>query len=159
MEKYKKLFIYLIIICIQILVVLGMGLWEIFLNGKTITYALNEFNVYIAGVFLLCFLFSFVPVSIAGKNLSSTHFWVWIIPFVFLIPVPFLFYHSDTCVGNFCDLGDAALIIIFLLIELVYIFYYLVAKYLRKWDISVSVIILKVFLVLYSLTSLVILYQ
>ena len=159
MEKYKKLFIYLIIICIQILVVLGMGLWEIFLNGKTITYTLNEFDVYTAGVFLLFFLFYFIPVYIAGKNLPWRHFWVWIIPVVFLIPVPLLFYHTNTCTEKFCDLGDAALIIIFLLIELVYIFYYLIAKYLKKWDISVSIIILKVFLVLYIVTSLFIAYN
>ena len=155
MEKYKNLFIYLIIICIQILVVIGAGLWELFFNGvTTIAEALSEFKFNIGRVelFVLFSLFSFVPVFISGKNLPWRHFWVWIIPAVFFVPVPYLFYYINTCTGKMCGLAELGFLLFILGIEFVYIVCYLVAHFLRKWDISVA--ILKGFLVLYTAISL-----
>ena len=165
MEKYKKTFyIYLIIICIQILVVLGLGLWEVF-SGYGVTDVLDKFDsfteniFFIAKIFVLCFLFSIVPVYISGKNLPWSHWLVSIVPVVFLIPVPYLWYDANTCTGKLCGVGPMVMIYVIFGVEIMYIVYYLVGKYLRKWDVSVSLFILKVFLVLYNLISLFILYN
>ncbi len=159
MEQNKKtLYIYLVIFCIQILVVIGAGLWEV-LNGYTVAYALSEFDTNIVGIFALSFLFSFVPVYISGKNLPWRHWLVWIIPVVSLIPVPYLVYDMYTCTEKFCGLFGYFFIALIFWVDIMYIVYYLVGKYLRKWDFSVSLFILKVFLVLYTATSLFIAYN
>ena len=155
MNNIKTLYIYLVIFCIQILVVIGAGLWEV-LNGYTVAYALSEFDTNIVGIFALSFLFSFVPVYISSKNLPWRHWLVWIIPAVSLISVPYLVYDYYTCTGKLCDVGDMLTLFIILGTEFMYIVYYLIGKYLRKWDVSISVIILKGFLVLYTATSLII---
>ena len=160
MEQYKKTFyIYLIIICIEILVVLGFGLWQVLFEGETVGYILSEFNMGVVIASVLYFIFSFAPVFISGKNLPWRHLLVWIIPVLLLIPALYLFYHTYTCTGKFCNILDSVMLYGILLLEITYVLCYVLANYLRKWDVSISVLVLKVFLALFTVTSLFIAYN
>ena len=158
MEQHKFFSIYLKVICIHILVVLGLGLWGVF-NGETITYALSELERDMVQIFLLFFLFSFIPVYIAMEKLPWNHWLLTILPFVFLIPMPYLLYHPYTCTGKLCSLGNLSAFLLIFWVEIIYIVNYLLGKYLRKWFISVSILTLKALLVLYFIISLFILYN
>ena len=102
------------------------------------------------GVFLFM---SAVPVLIAGSKSSLKNIFGYGIPLLLLSPLPYFIWHYYNCTGKFCNLLDALAIWVLGLSAAIFVFFYVVGVYFRKWNVNfvLCLISVELFLLIYSI--------
>ncbi len=103
----------------------------------------SKFMVTILFIIVLPFIVLVLPIWISMKNLEWRNWRVWGIPLLILLPIPYYIGEIIDCSGSFlCGIGPTSAILAVGVVEIVFLVFYLIGKYFRRWNVKISLFVL-----------------
>lgn len=80
---------------------------------------------------------SIIPIWLSGTKFKRRNYFGFGIPVLLLLPIPYFIWHNFNCTGKFCNLLDIFMVYALGLMALIFVIFYLIGIYFRKWNIKV----------------------
>ena len=133
MEADKRSFYIWIMVLLLNIVVIIFLVWDAFSNRSTsLSHSLFQMGNFIilgASIFV-----SVVPILISRLNSQKKNYFGYGIPILLLLPLPYFVWHYYTCTGKLCDLGDIVFGWAFSLSAVIFVIFYTIGIYSKKWS-------------------------